>query len=262
MEIYHYKPPVDPNFVTGDIGIYDIDQTLAGGIVKAHLMYYDPALGLNLTQQEIDKADINYLKTFDHPAIKGYRLTDGGEPKFQAERHKIRTSPEVHLNLTPIPGSIDGILDMMAHGIMHGGYYTVRPLEVEPATRRWLENHGYPNHTEVVMCETPQDKLEKIIGNVVLDASGNVLQGVSRVFLVDDSVPDLTKAALKIAEEKPEIAHGLKHLLLLGFGLSEDKLMEGSINLAAGGLRTIAFPSWQLSDRRRALYNIPYVLRA
>jgi len=224
--------------------VVDIDQTLAGGVVEVHMHYYNQLLGLNMTDQAIQAAK-KFRKTFDVPEIMGYRdpedpsLREKQEAAFQEARAKIRTSPEVHLDLQTLPGSRDGVETLLTTlaEVQDLSYYTVRPHEVKDATQDWLKKHNYPNPENVVICDSPEDKLKRIITNLVLskpeEERGSVL-------LVDDSLKDLNMAAEKIAND-PEYSDGLKYIVLIGFGNTEH--VEGTF-YPSTGLRVLSLPSW------------------
>ena len=231
--------------------VMDIDQTLAGGVVEAHMRLYSKRLGLGLSELAI-QATKEYRKTFDVPEIIGYRNPEDGslqeerEANFQAVRAEIRTSPEVHLDLQTLPGSRDGVETLLTTlaEVQDLSYYTVRPHEVEGATKEWLAKHNYPNPEQVVICDTPEDKLRRIIKDLVLskpeEERGSVL-------LVDDSLKDLLIAVDAIKNEKkqenePDYKAGLKHIVLVGFGNTEH--LEGTF-YPDSGLRVLSLPSWE-----------------
>lgn len=223
----------------------DIDQTLAGGVVEAHMRLYNKRLDLGLSELAI-QATKEYKKTFDVPEIMGYRnpedssLQEEREASFQAVRAEIRTSPEVHLDLQTLPGSRDGVetLIQTLAKVQDVAYYTVRPHEVAGATKEWLAKHNYPHAENVVICDSPEDKLKRIITDLVLsepeEARGSVL-------LVDDSLKDLLSAATVI-EQDPGYREGLKHIVLVGFGNTEH--LEGTF-YPQTGLRVLSLPSWE-----------------
>lgn len=215
----------------------DIDQTIAGGVVPVHMDFYNKMLGLGMTPEQISES-ASYKKTFDVPQIKNYRSSGlDYETAFQNAREFIRTSEEVHLNLEKIPGADEGVKQF--HDIFGGiDYYTVRPKQVETATKQWLNKNGFVHPENVVICDTPEDKLRKITEKLKSEDDHGL------AFLVDDSVKDLSEAAKKIVIEDPNSREQIERVVLIGFGLSENILIESAI-YPQTGLRTIALPSWR-----------------
>lgn len=223
----------------------DIDQTLAGGVVEAHMRLYNRRLGLNMSELAILAAR-QYAKTFDVPEIIGYRnpedatLTEEREANFQATRAEIRTSPEVHLDLQSLPGSkagVETLLTTLAQ-VQDVSYYTVRPTEVEEATKEWLRRHDYPNPEQVVICSSPEDKLRKIIEHQVFFLAE---EDRGPVILVDDSLKELLQAADVVGQDAA-YREGLKYIVLIGFG--DTQHLEGTF-YPTTGLRVLSLPSWK-----------------
>lgn len=217
------------------IALFDVDQTLAGGIVAAHLRVYNQALKLGMTPEEILTADRNYPKTFDVPQIKEARLRS--EEEFQKIRNEIRTSPRVHLDLFPLPYLPAGVSYLLEQGAVLGGYYTVRPKEVEDASREWLQKNNFPQADKVVICENHADKLLKIAEDHLL-----VNKNGRNTVLIDDSFVSLLDAARVLTSEKPSLRAGFQKLIIAGFGM--DNMRQGFFDLASG-TRAISLPSWQ-----------------
>lgn len=234
--------------------ILDIDQTLASGVVPAHTMLYNKRLNLGMTPEEIRQTD-NFPKTFDVPQIIEFRgKGERQEEEFQRVRSEIRTSEPVHLALTELPGSVDGVLNLLNGGsqVVFGGYYSVRPTEIENATKQWLKMKNFPNPENVTICNDPKDKLTRIINNHLgINANGDT------VILIDDSLRDLTEAAKTIVGEDPNKRKAMERLIVVGFGQTESKRveLEGSFHPQTG-LRTLALPSWHtdnISGLKKAL---------
>jgi len=117
-----------------------------------------------------------------------------------------------------------------------GGYYTVRPSEVEGATKEWLAKHDFPDSERVVICESPQDKLRKIVADWLVNTTHTVV-------LIDDSMTELIQAAEALVEEDPEIKIQLEKLVIVAFGPQKADL-EGTFHLKTG-LRTLKLPDWE-----------------
>lgn len=225
--------------------ILDVDQTLAGGVVAAHLRVYNQALDLGMTPVDILTADRTYPKTFDVRQIDDFRkyATDG-ERRFQEVRQTIRTSDEVHMDLTPLPGSKEGANRLLAgNNIVFGGYYTVRPPEIEGTTKKWLGKHGFPSPNRVITCENHLDKLTRILNDHVLNRS----QNTSKVVLIDDSEKGLIDAAEQLVHSDQTMVEPMRHLVVVGFGLPHDVQLEGTIRPGIG-LHVMRLPSWQLNE--------------
>lgn len=208
----------------------DIDQTLAGGVVSAHMRHYNERLGLGIAAETIEVLDSQYAKTFDVPEIADYRKKD--EDGFQKVRAEIRTSEQVHLDFKTLPGSIDGALALLEHASL--SYYSVRPAEVEGATREWLRKHGFPNPEDVVICDSHEDKLRRIAVDHLADNPEKT------IVLIDDSHKQLAEAAEAIVAQEPDMKIQFERLLLVGFGAK----FEGAF-YPNSGLRTMSLPSWE-----------------
>ncbi|HLB60631.1 MAG TPA: hypothetical protein VJL83_03420 [Patescibacteria group bacterium] len=231
----------------------DIDQTLAGGVVAAHMRHYNQELGLGLSDEEIASYEGVFPKTFDVPAIINYRSQGHeAERRFQESRARVRTSREVHRNLTPIPGSFEfarAIADQadshmypLASVMQFGGYYSVRPHELEGITLEWLLMNNAPHAEETTLCDSPKDKLEKIFLHWKKpDSDGDLPLFV----LTDDSFIDLAKAAERLVEYDYEIYKPLtQRLVIVAYG---KKLLESAYHPITG-IRTLSLPTFDASD--------------
>lgn len=226
--------PKNPTPERAHTVVFDIDHTLAEGVVQAHMTIYNELLELGMTAEEIAEAGGRYGKTFDVPQIIKARSED--EPRFQEARAEVRNSPEMHLALTELPFSSDQVRALLDNReCIQGGYYTVRPTEVEEATKQWLKNKDFPDSERVLICKDPKDKLEKILVDHVPDGDGE-----ASVILIDDSLPDLEVAARELVAERPELRGKFAQLVVVGFGHER----EGSIDFVSG-LRTFTLPSWE-----------------
>ena len=206
-----------------NILLLDIDQTLAGGIIAAHLKSYNQKLNLGMTVKQINEADKKYKKTFDVPQIIRYRQQNPqAEQNFQAVRNKIRTSKQVHLDFSPLPQAIDGINSLLKYGFKFGGYYSVRPPTVFSTTKRWLKQHNFPNPNNVTICQDPQDKLSKILSDWQL------FNG--KIVLIDDGAAEL----FSLINTQPKFKQLKKSLILVNFG-SKQKINS----------QVIPLPDWQ-----------------
>ena len=231
--------------------VLDIDQTLAQGVVPAHMALYSRKLRLGMDPDAIAQT-ASYPRTFDVPQILKFRnqVTADGQPDevrtkkaeriFQKVRAEIRTSPEVHLAFQALPGSVEGVRQLLEIGGV--SYYTVRPHEVNGATKEWLAQQGFPNPEEVVICDSPADKLTRILNDRIL-SKPEAERGP--VILIDDRYEELAEAAQQLQD--PELKGALRNLVLVGFTLTNEALWQGSF-YPGTGLRTLALPSWQRPD--------------
>lgn len=179
----------------------DIDQTLAGGVVQAHLRTYNKDLGLGMSEQEIMHANSTYRKTFDVPQIIEYRAKH--EDRFQAVRKEVLKSKQVNMDLLPIEGSVDAI-NLLLSTYAHLGYYTVRPPEMLDVTKEWLSNNRFPSSQETYITKDHADKIRTV------SSAGKAME--SDPVLIDDSFKDLLEAA---------VFHNLlNQLRLVAFGMS------------------------------------------
>jgi hypothetical protein len=224
----------------------DIDQTLAGGVVSSHMRLYNERLELGMAADEIDALDGQFGKTFDVPQIQKYR--DVNEEGFQQVRSEIRTSKQVHLDFKTLPGSIKGALALVQTASV--SYYSVRPIEVEVATKEWLKKHGFPNPEEVVICDSHEDKLRKIAADHLAK------EPEKTVLLIDDSFKQLADAAGKITDEEPEMKVQFSRLVLVGFGVDHHGIQLEEIFYLKSGIRTIALPSWESEHLKRLTNEI------
>lgn len=222
--------------------IFDVDQTLAGGVVAAHLRVYNQALDLGMTPDDILAADRTFLKTFDVPQIAGFRTSGtDSERRFQEVRATIRTSNQVHMDLTTLPGAQEGVVQLLQdQSIIFGGYYTVRPREIEGTTKKWLVEHGFPLPNSVTICENHLDKLTRILNDHILNRS----QNTGKVVLIDDSEKGLIEAAQQLVNSDQNMVDPMRQLVVVGFGLPADTLLEGTIRPDIG-LHVMRLPSWQ-----------------
>lgn len=224
----------------------DIDQTLAGGVVPAHMQHYNRYLELSMTQERIQACE-TYPKTFDVPELA--RFQEKGTPenaRFEEVRAMIRTSSEVHLALTPIESSINGSRRLVTEGAEFAGYYTFRPSELRDCTPQWLKEKGFHNPGKVVMCTATRDKWPLLIKHYL---AGDGLDNSTQVVLVDDSVKELTQYAGEIALEE-ESREALRCLTLVGFGRNAAEFVakEGEGFERQTNMRLLALPSWSDGD--------------
>lgn len=226
----------------------DIDQTLAGGVVKAHLLTYNSELYLAMDIDQIEEADKRYAKTFDVPQIQEYRARgDTAEKRFQEVRTFIRTSPEVHLNFSPLPSAATGVMLLIDDkNTKFKGYYTVRPKEIKNTTREWLRRNQLPYPEQTTICDSHEDKLRKVLADSLHGEKQSQLTN-TKIVIIDDSVKQLTEAAYNLVHTNKILQSLIKHVVIVGFGVDEEnknKLLEGNI-YPEFGLQTLALPSWQ-----------------
>ncbi|MEP7166681.1 MAG: hypothetical protein ABI758_01730 [Candidatus Woesebacteria bacterium] len=215
--------------------IFDIDQTLAGGLMLLHLQHYNRSLSLEMSEAEILEASQTYAKTFDVPQIIDYRKEN--EEKFQNERAYLRTSPDLHRALAPIDGAKAGI-DMLSAYASDIRYYSVRPQEVTEATTDWLHVHAFISAAELVICVSPKDKLERVVE--IATKKG------TQVVLIDDSLKDLLNAAVELAAEASPLVNDFSQLTLVGFGYDDPAVQELLANRGESiGIEVCALPSWE-----------------
>lgn len=220
----------------------DIDQTLAGGVVPAHMGLYDRELGLGMSPEQIAASE-QFPNTFSVPQILEYRAPGGeAEQRFQAVRAAIRTSSEVHLNLQPMPSSVQRVHEILNGdgGINFGGYYTVRPTELTDCTPQWLAQEGFPEPEKTTICLDPEDKIRKVAKDHLQSQAGTV------AVLVDDGVAKLVEAACKIVAAEPEMTEAMKRLVIVGFGpgASEVEKYQGQLS-GMTGAKLLPLESWE-----------------
>ena len=208
----------------------DIDQTLAGGVVQAHLRTYNRELGLGMSEQEIMQANVQYRKTFDVPQIIEYRIKN--EDRFQSVRKELLTSKQVNMDLLPIDGSVEAI-QLLLSTYAHVGYYTVRPSNMLDVTKTWLANHRFPNAQATHITRDHADKIQ----TVNVDGTSKDVQPV----LIDDSFKDLLEVAL--------FQNILNDLKLVGFGISPNEVKNLS-NLTNKNIRSQLYglSDWSLKS--------------
>lgn len=222
---------------------FDIDQTLAGGVVPAHMRHYNKVFGWNMTETDFE-ASAQYAKTFDHPLIKALREID--EPGFQKARGEVRTSELVHISFNTLPGSIEAayriVQSTKKNGMNYfGGYYTVRPEILRPATINWLDSYHAPFSERVVICDSPKDKIERLIIDWGMkDEDGNY----PAIVLFDDSHKDLVNAANDIVTEDPDMKQLTERLVIVGYG---DTKLSGAF-YPMTGLRVLSLPTFAEKD--------------
>lgn len=236
--------------------VLDIDQTLAGGVVPAHMGLYNERLGLGMRVGQIAETE-KYKKTFDVPQVIGFRgQGEKAEKRFQEVRAEIRTSHGVHLAFNELPFSVEGarrllsdVQDPEEQRLVFGGYYTVRPNELEATTQEWLAQRKFPFPEHVVICKDHADKLGRIFQDYMqprTQEEGKTANTPTTVVLVDDSIKELAEAAKRMVAENPDMKGFMERLVLVGFGQMESQTaeVEGTF-YPATGLRTLALPSWE-----------------
>lgn len=239
----------------------DIDQTLTERqtLVKTHLDVYNQYLELGMTTDGIDKASMKYAKTFDVPEIQAFRQQSKEmEAQFEKVRTEIRTSPEVHLNFRFSDGAQEGVqLLTDSENSQLQGYYTVRPKKIKDVTKQWLENNQFPHSERVVICGSHEDKLRKIMVDVFLRERNRLIKN-TRTVIIDDSIKELSEAAILLAEKSPVARSLIKRTIIVGFGVDEEnknKLLEGVIYPQLG-LQTLSLPSWERSNVEQLIHDL------
>lgn len=210
----------------------DIDQTLAGGVVQAHLRSYNRLLGLGMSEREIMQANSTFRKTFDVPQIIDFRARH--EDRFQAARKDILKSKQVNAELLPIDGSAEAVT-LLLSTYAHLGYYTVRPPEMLEVTKSWLANHRFPNVEETFITQDHADKIRTV------NSAGEALE--SDPVLIDDSFKDLLEVAV--------FQNILERLKLVGFGMSKAEART----IASSKDRSLASQVSGISDWRQDSVN-------
>ena len=169
----------------------DIDQTLAGGVVRAHLLFYNDELNLGMSPEEIDEAGKIYPHTFKVPQIKKYK--EENKTEFQAARNKILVSETVNKEFALIAGADSALFFLLATYSKLLTYYTVRPSEIKDLTIEWLDEKHLPHPENVVMCLDPKDKIKKIL----IDAKYTNTKPI----LFDDGLEKLVVACEQLASD-------------------------------------------------------------
>lgn len=234
------------------IAVFDIDQTLTGGLVSAHIRKYNRELDLGMTTEE-EKESEKYPKTFDVPAIHAWRKNGQyAEARFQEVRSIIRTSPEVHRNLVLLPGLPEGVMTVVNDSLMHGGYYTVRPQEVKEATHEWLSSNQLPNSQKVILCDSHEDKVRRILIDFIVGK-----KSISDVVLIDDSAEQLVSAVDSLIEKEPDLQENIEHLILVEFGRNHKNNQSLKTMIYPNtGLRRMILPSWEKNHVDALLKNL------
>lgn len=213
---------------------FDVDQTLARGIVAAHLKFYNHQLNLGMSEREIREADSTFASTFEVPRIVDFRSQDkDAEDLFQKARKEIRTSEQVHLAFKPMPYSQSGVKQLLQSGDL-GGYYTVRPKEIEKVTKDWLIRNRFPDANLVQICDSPEQKL-KLIAENVKGSDQN-----SRFVLIDDGIDKLKTAAEALAQSSWTYRDLFRQLVIVGYGPHLGGTIYPDI-----GIHFTTLPSWR-----------------
>jgi hypothetical protein len=218
---------------------FDIDQTLNDpkDLVRVHMLFYNEALDLRMTQHEIVNAARAYRKTFDVPQIIEYRAKN--EDGFQEARDNVRKSLKSNMEFAVNPGAVEGVQRLASVSPKKIGYATVRPYVsgMERVTKQWLRESGFPEYESVEICENPTDKLVKVI-----TAAGHARLPV---VLVDDNMGG-KDGLLKAATDFPPSE--LQKLTLVGYGM--DTQTAQSLREESGltaNVEVIGLKSWQAS---------------
>ena len=206
----------------------DIDQTIASG-AKAFATYYLAQLGL-----ERDEQALNCIATYQDvmrlPALVMYcRASATNMTHFEAMREQAQHCSEIFQQFEVISGALEGTQYLAELGTVR--YHTVRPPEIQEATRQWLVAKGFVNANNVLFSRSSMQKLLQI--SEVEDAS----------ILIDDRYEQVLRAFEQIASGDQHVADLLKHrLTLVAFGVSEIQ--------HTGLLNIVALPSWQQLKER------------
>lgn len=232
--------------------ILDVDQTITGGLVRAHTMLYNTALGLGMTQKELDALDpeITFRKTFDVPQIKQFREKgEDAERRFQEVRGGIRLSKEVHSNFSALPDSQQGVKKLHEEfGSLY--YYTGRTREVINPTTSWLESQDFPRPQEVIICASARDKIFKVLRDWILtrgDSGINYLTDDRRVVVIDDNFSALISEAEKLWARYSVMRRAMSGLVLVCFGVNEEQkaeILDENFLSEHVPVRTFALQSW------------------
>lgn len=228
--------------------VFDVDQTLAGGIVRTHLTFYNERLNLGMSAQEIAAADGLYPSTLVVPQILNF-IAQGESAKtlFESVRREIRTSREVHLGFIPIQDSQNGVKQLLHNGEM-GGYYTVRPFEIEGTTKEWLKKERFPKPGKVIICSDPKTKLQLIVQQLIVPGRPD-----KQVVLIDDGLDKLVTAAQELAANQGDYKRLFERLVIVGFGQFEGGTIYPDI-----GLHIKTLPSWHRSNVNGLIQQLKY----
>lgn len=218
---------------------FDIDQTLTDpkDLVRVHMLFYNDALKLGMSSDEIMSAASTYKKTFDVPQIKEYRRTN--ELDFQKAREDVRASLKSNMEFAVNPGAVEGVEKLASVSPKRIGYDTVRPdvPGMLDATKKWLARNYFPQAEMTEICEDPADKIAKVL----YDARENSLP----VVLVDDNMKG-DDGLLKTAASFP--SRDLRKLTLVGYGINTQTAQsmreESGLN---ADVQVLGLESWQAS---------------
>jgi len=220
----------------------DIDQTLAGGIVVAHMRFYNTQLGLGMSESQILSCGKKYRKTFDVPQIIQYRAVH--EDAFQQVRSQIRASEQVNSDFELIPGVLPA-MGMLVQACMRLEYFTVRPMETKPVTMSWLRKMGLPNSQTVHISRDHRNKLQQIHDATSINESA---------ILIDDSIEPLVQELAKIRGSEGRSLR--QRLGLVGFGeIDHQNQTEIKEFAEAYAVRVSFLPRWDLLLLREILRN-------
>lgn len=218
----------------------DIDQTLAGGVVVAHMRFYNAKLGLGMSESQIVQCGRLCRKTFDVPQIIAYRQNN--ESHFQLVRSQIRVSEQVNSDFELMPGAVPA-LGLLCQAFSRVEYFTVRPEEAKPSTVAWLKAKGLPNSAMVHISRDHRHKLEQVY------AATSILDSV---LLIDDSIEPLVQELAGIpGREGRELR---ERLGLVGFGEIDAKNQTEIRHYAQAYAVYVSFlPRWDLHILREVL---------
>jgi hypothetical protein len=208
----------------------DIDETIASG-AKAFADYYLAQLGLERDEQVLSRIT-TYEEVMCLPALVAYcRASATNMTHFEAIQKQARHCPEVFERFEVIPGALENTQYLAELGVVR--YNTVRPPEIQEATRQWLATNGFVNAGTVVFSRSSMHKLLQISED----------EGAS--ILIDDRYTQVLHAFEQIASGDQHIADLLKQrLTLFAFGVSEIPAQH------TGLLNIVALPSWQQLKER------------
>jgi len=174
----------------------------------------------------------------------GQTLADGGYHYFRAHRGEYdfknpASLAVVYNDFAPLPHAREGLKSLIDTHIF-GGYYTVRPPELQQQATDWLQIHGFPDATKIRVSKTPYEKLEQVTNDFLAPNQENIPPAI---LLIDDNLEQLTKAAALLVDERPEVRDATKRIIIVGFGGKNDP-QQGELYLLTG-LRTATLTSWE-----------------
>jgi uncharacterized HAD superfamily protein len=205
----------------------DIDGTIAGANIPLLLSLCNKKLKLGIDEKQLQ--GVGYEDFLALPEVMAHRATVG-ERRFAWNLRLLALDPEHQVDMVPLDHAAAALTRLAQQGTL--SYYTARVTSLEAlnaqmarATTRWLAKHGFPVPSDVVFCDSPQDKLERL--------TSLIRETGEQVILIDDQEAPLLAAVYLLPEQDRTALDGLT---LYAFGV---RAVRGS-----APLRVIALPDW------------------